>query len=194
MRELRWNLWKLRWFFLVMVGFVVLFVWFFSVVLDAWNGFETGYRTAFIMLQLAFLMLQRERFNIVLRKESANRFYRSMPHAWEKEQRRFLWIDGFCMAGLLLLLAVGLVFQNEFLQKRVPISMFVFFFIYLLISRIFAAIPYIWWVPEVIFGIVFAAVPFVRIPVLFGVGIVIVFVVLQTFLYRYIKRLWYTEE
>ena len=194
MRELLWNLWKMRWLFLVMLGFVAFFIWLFSVASGGENVFETGYRTAFIMLQLTFFMLQRERFDIVLRKESANRFYRSMPHAWEKEQRRFLWLDGFCMTGLLLLLVTGLVFQRGLSQKCVPVSLFAFFLTYLLCSRILAAMPYVWWIPDIIFAIVFAAVPIVRIPVLFCVGVVIAFVVLQVFLYRYIKRLWYTEE
>ena len=77
MRELCWSLWKQRWAFLVFAVTVVIFAGMIYQVAGGYRVFELCYRTAFILLQTVFVVMQRERFLIVLRKERAHRFYRS---------------------------------------------------------------------------------------------------------------------
>ncbi len=194
MRELCWSLWKQRWAFLafgVMVGFCG---WAFYLVLPGRSVFEMCYRTAFVFLQMVFLILQRERFQIVLRKERATRFYRSMPHAWEKEQKRFLWLDMFCVAMLGILLAVGLVFRSELSETLLPFAMVVFFLIYMPASRIMACVPYVWWMLEIAFAAVFICVPALDVSPLLCGGTAVVVGVIQGLLYRFVKKLWDSED
>ncbi len=194
MRELGWSLWKQRWAFLafgILVGFCG---WMFYLVLPECSVFEMCYRMAFVLLQMVFLILQRERFHIVLRKESATRFYRSMTHAWEKEQKRILWLDLFCVAVLAVLLAVGLIFRSEFSETLLPFAMVVFFFIYMPASRIMACVPYVWWVVEIVFAAMFLFVPALDVTPLLCAGTALVVGVIQGLLYRFVKKLWDTED
>lgn len=194
MRELCWSLWKQRWAFLVFAVTVVIFAGIIYLVTDGFGLFEMGYRTAFVLLQMVFLIMQRERFYIVLRKERATRFYRSMPHAWEKEQKRFLWLDMFCVAVLVGLLAVGLVFRSELSETLLPYAMVVFFLIYMPASRIMACVPYVWWMIEIAFAAVFIFVPALDITPLLCGGTVVVVGMIQVLLYRFVRKLWETED
>ena len=127
MRELCWSLWKQRWVFLVFAVTGVLFAGTIYQITGGYGLFELCYRTAFVLLQLIFMLLQRERFHIVLRKERAHRFYRSMPYAWEKEQKRFVRLDVFCIGILAVLLAVGMISRNEFVDVKIPFALVVLF-------------------------------------------------------------------
>ncbi len=194
MKELGWSLWKQRWACLafgVLVGFCG---WAFYLVLPERSVFEMCYRTAFILLQMVFLILQRDRFQIVLRKDGATRFYRSMTHAWEKEQKRFLWLDLFCVAVLGILLAVGLIFQSELSETLLPFAMVVFFLIYMPASRIMACVPYVWWVLEIVFAAVFLVMPALDVTPLLCTGTAVSAGVIQGLLYRFVKKLWDTED
>lgn len=153
MRELWWSLRKQWWSFLAFVVVAVIGVGMVYTVMAETGGyslFELCYRTMFVLLQLMFVLLQRERFQIVLRKVRAHRFYRSMPYAWEKEQRRFVWLDVFCVAMLAVLLAVGIICRNRFDDTLVPYAMVVYFLIYVPTSRIVACVPYVWWMTEIL--------------------------------------------
>lgn len=194
MRELCWSLWKQRWAFLIFAITVISGAWMIFQVTDGDSVFEMGYRTTFILLQLMFLILQRERFRIVLRKESAHRFYRSMPHAWEKEQKRFLWIDLFCVVMLGVLLVIGIVFRNEFSDRLLPFALVVFFLIYMPGTRIMACVPYVWWVLEIVFAAMFLFVPAFDVSPLLCGGTAVVVGVIQWLLYRFVRKLWDTED
>ena len=194
MKELCWSLWKQRWAFLafgILVGFCG---WMFYLVLPECSVFEMCYRMAFVLLQMVFLILQRERFHIVLRKDGATRFYRSMPHAWEKEQKRILWLDLFCVAVLAVLLAVGLIFRSEFSETLLPFAMVVFFLIYMPASRIMACVPYVWWVVEIVFAAMFLFVPALDVTPLLCGGTAVVAGIIQWLLYRFVKKLWESEN
>lgn len=197
MREFRWSLWKQRWAFLAFGVIAVTGAWMIYTVIaetDGYGLFEFCYRTAFVVLQLVFLLLQRERFQIVLRKERAHRFYRSMPQAWEKEQKRFVRLDVFCVVMLAVLLAVGILFRNGFVDGLVPFAMVVFFLIYVPASRIVACVPYVWWMTEIVFAAIFLFVPALDIsPVICG-GTAVVVGIINVFLYRFVRKLWETED
>lgn len=194
MRELRWTLWKMRWYFLIILGMSTFIGWVIWDVTGNCNFFELGFRGAFVMLQLIFLVLQRDRVNIVLRKERSHCFYRSMPNAWRKEKQRFLWMDGFCMACLGVLFLVAVVFQNKFSGNCFPTLFFIMFFYYVLLSRVMAAVPYVWWIQDLVFAALWLFVPLEEVPAGFGIVTMIGFVGIQVLLYRYIKKLWYTQE
>lgn len=194
MRELCWSLWKQRWAFLIFAITVIFGAWMIFQVTDEYSVFEMGYRTAFILLQLMFLILQRERFQIVLRKESANRFYRSMPYAWEKEQKRFIWLDVFCVALLGVLLVIGIIFRNEFSDRLLPFALVVFFLSYMPCSRIVACVPHVWWMTEIVFAAIFMLMPALDISPLLCGGTAIVVGVIQVLLYRFVRKLWDTED
>lgn len=194
MRELCWSLWKQRWAFLIFAITVIFGAWMIFQVADGYSVFEMGYRTAFILLQLMFLILQRERFLIVLRKESAHRFYRSMPNAWKKEQKRFVWLDVFCAAMLAVLLTAGIIFKNEFVDGSVPFAMVVCFLIYVPTSGIVACVPYVWWMTELVFAAIFLFVPALDISPVLCVGTAVAVGVIQWLLYRFIRKLWDTED
>ncbi len=194
MRELCWSLRRQWWAFLAFAVVAAIGAGMIYQVADGYSLFEMGYRTAFVLLQLIFMLLQRERFQIVLRKESAHRFYRSMPHAWEKEQKRFLWLDVFCVAMLAVLLAAGIIFRNKFGDALIPFAMVVYFLIYMPSSRIIACVPYVWWMTEILFAAVFLLMPALDISPLLCAGTAIVVGVIQGLLYRFVKKLWYTED
>lgn len=194
MKELGWSLWKQRWAFLafgVLVGFCG---WAFYLVLQGRSVFEMCYRMAFVLLQMVFLILQRERFHIVLRKDGTTRFYRSMPHAWEKEQKRFFWIDMFCLTVLAVLLAVGLIFRSELSETLLPFAMVMLFLIYMPASRIMACVLYIWWMLEIVFAVVFIFVSDLDVTPLLCGGTAVVTGVIQGLLYRFVKKLWDSEN
>ncbi|MBE5929468.1 MAG: hypothetical protein E7268_00210 [Lachnospiraceae bacterium] len=194
MKELCWSLWKQRWAFLafgILVGFCG---WMFYLVLPECSVFEMCYRMAFVLLQMVFLILQRERFHIVLRKDGATRFYRSMPHAWEKEQKRFLWLDLFGAAVLAVLLAAGVLFQDMFSEALLPFAMVVCFLVYMAASRIMACVPYVWWVLEIVFAAVFIFVPALDVTPLLCGGTAVVAGIIQWLLYRFVKKLWESEN
>jgi len=194
MRELCWSLWKQRWVFFAFAVVAAIFAGMIYQVTDGYSLFELCYRTAFVLLQLIFMILQRERFQIVLRKARAHRFYRSMPYAWEKEQKRLVWLDVFCAAMLALLLAVGIIFRNKFGDALVPYAMVVYFLIYVPTSRIVACVPYIWWMTEIVFAAVFILMPALDISLLLCLGTAVVVGVINVLLYRFVRRLWDTED
>ena len=197
MRELCWSLWKQRWAFLAFVVIVVTGAGMIYTVIaetDGYSLFELCYRTLFVVLQLIFMLLQRERFQIVLRKERAHRFYRSMPRAWEKEQKRFVWLDVFCVTILAVLLAVGILFRNGFADDLTPFAMVVFFLVYVPASRIIACVPYVWWMTEIVFAAIFLFVPALDISPLLCAGTAVVVGVINVLLYRFVRKLWYTED
>ena len=194
MRELCWSLWKQRWAFLAYVVMVAVGAGMVYQVMDGYSLFEMGYRTAFVLLQFIFMLLQRERFRIILRKESAHRFYRSMPNAWKKEQKRFVWLDVFCAAMLAVLLTAGIIFRNEFGDVSVPFAMVVCFLIYVPTSGIVACVPYVWWMSELVFAAIFLFVPALDISPVLCVGTAVAVGVIQWLLYRFIRKLWDTED
>ena len=194
MRELCWSLWKQRWAFLISTVTVAIIVGMMHQIIDVYSLFEMGYRMAFIVLQIMYLILQRERFQVVLRKESANRFYRSMPNAWEKEQRRFMWIDVFGVVGLVVLLAIGLVFRNEFGALAVPFALVISFLVYMPSSRIVACVPYVWWMTEIVVCGVLIVVPGSDVSPLLCAGTAVAVGVIQVLLYRFVRKLWETED
>ena len=187
MRELCWSLWKQRWAFLVFAVTV-------PAAREGFGLFEMGYRTAYVLLQTVFMIMQRERFLVVLRKERAHRFYRSMPHAWDKEQCRFLWIDALCGAILMVFLTVGIVFRKEFTDVGTPFALVVFFLVYMMVSRIMACVPYVWWVSEIVFAVVFLLVPAFGITALFCGGTAVIGGVVLVLLYGFIRKLWKMED
>lgn len=194
MRELCWSLWKQRWAFFAYVVMVAVGAGMVYQVMDGYSLFEMGYRTAFVLLQFIFMLLQRERFRIILRKEGAHRFYRSMPNAWKKEQKRFVWLDVFCAAMLAVLLTAGIIFRNEFGDVSVPFAMVVYFLVYVPTSRIIACVPYVWWMTELVFAAVFLFVPALDISPVLCVGTAVAVGVIQWLLYRFIRKLWDTED
>ena len=197
MRELCWSLWKQRWAFLAFVVIVAAGAGMIYTVMaetDRYSPFELCYRTVFVILQLIFMLLQRERFQIVLRKMRAHRFYRSMPQAWEKEQKRFVWLDLFCVTMLVVLLAVGILFRNDLADDVMPFAMVAFFLIYVPASRIIACVPYVWWMTEIVFAAIFLFVPAFDItPVICG-GIAVAVGAINVLLYRFVRKLWETED
>ncbi|MBQ8315475.1 MAG: hypothetical protein IJ427_05845 [Lachnospiraceae bacterium] len=194
MRELCWSLWKQRWAFFAYVVMVAVGAGMIYQVMDGYSLFEMGYRTAFVLLQLIFMLLQRERFRIILRKESAHRFYRSMPNARKKEQKRFVWLDVYCAAMLAVLLTAGIIFKNEFVDGSVPFAMVVYFLVYVPTSRIIACVPYVWWMTELVFAAVFLFVPAFDISPMLCVGTAVAVGVINVLLYRFVRKLWDTED
>lgn len=194
MRELCWSLWKQRWVFLVFAVTGVLFAGTIYQITGGYGLFEMCYRTVFVLLQLIFMLLQRERFHIVLRKERAHRFYRSMPYAWEKEQKHFIRLDVFCIGMLAVLLAVGIISRNEFVDVKIPFALVVLFLIYVPASRIVACVPYVWWLTDVVFAAMFLLMPALDISPVICVGTAVVVGVINVLLYRFVRKLWETED
>ncbi len=197
MRELCWSLWRQRWAVLFLAVTVVLGAGMLYAVIAVGLGFrlfELGYRIAFVLLQTVFMILQRERFLVVLRKEREHRFYRSMPHAWEKEQRRFMRLDVFCAVTLTGLLIVGSLVRNGFADSKVPFALVVFFLVYMVISRIMACVPYVWWIPEIVFAVVFLLVPALDISPLLCGGTAVAVGAILGLLYGFVRKLWETED
>ena len=193
MRDLKWSLWPLRYFFVLIAGIMAVLLYLVSEEKDGINLLGTAYRTMFVALQMVFLVLQTERFSVVLRKAASHKFYRSMSHAWEKEQRRFLWMDGFILGCLAVLFVVGVLFRSELTGGVVPILPVLVFLLYMVFSRSVAAVPYIGWISGIVFWVLFF-LPIENVPIGVGIGGVVVFAAVQAALYRMIKKLWHTEE
>ena len=117
-----------------------------------------------------------------------------MPNALEKEQRRFLWIDVFGVVGLVVLLAIGLVFRNKFGDLAVPFALVISYLVYMPSSRIVACVPYVWWMTEIAFFGVFIVVPGGDVSPLLCAGTAVAVGIIQVLLYRLVRKLWYTEE
>lgn len=194
MRELCWSLWKRSWELLVFEATAVICMWMIYRVTDGYSVFEMCYRTAFVLLQILFLIMQRERFRVVLRKEGGHRFYRSMPHAWEKERKRFIRLDLFCLGLLTVLLITGSIFRNEFSDWRMPFALAVMFLIYMPSSRIVACVPYVWWMLDIVFAPMFLLMPSMDISPLLCGGTAVVVGVIQVLLYGFVRKLWDTED
>lgn len=194
MRELKWSLWQLRYFFVLIAGIMAVLLYLVSEEKDGINLLGTAYRTMFVALQMVFGILQTERFSVVLRKAASHKFYRSMSHAWEKEQRRFLWMDGFILGCLAVLFVVGVLFRSELTGGVVPILPVLVFLLYMVFSRSVAAVPYIGWIIGIVFWWLLLLLPVETVPIGVGIGGVVVFAAVQAALYRMIKSLWHTEE
>lgn len=196
MRELCWRLWKQRGaLFVIAVGVATCAIMVYQVMeLYGCGLFELCYRTAFVVLLLVFAVLQREQFSIVLRKERSHRFYRSMPHAWEKEQKRLLWIDVFGAFGVLVLLIVGLRFCGKLSEAGLPYALVVFFLVYMVSSRLLVCVPYVWWLAEVVFGLMFVIMSGMDVSPLLCAGTAVVAGGVQGLLCRLVRKLWYMEN
>ncbi len=195
MRELRWSFRGLRVFFVFMVGIFAVVLYFVNEVTNGQKLIETGYRFAFVMLQLVMCVLLSERFSVVFRRAQFHRLYRSMPQAWEKELGRFLWIDGFSLVGAAVLFVVGSVFRNDLTGGRMPTVMVMLFLAHAVIAKALAVLPWwAWWLQEIVFFWLFLFVPMDHIPTGVGIGAVGVYLIVQVFLYRMLKTYWYMEE
>lgn len=194
MKELGWSLWKQRWAVLIFAVTAVIWIGMIFQVTDGYSVFELCYRFAFVLLQILYLILQRERFRVVLRKEGVHKFYRSMPHAWEKERNRFLRLDLFCFGMLTVLLIPGIMCRNEFVEWQMPFALVVFFLIYMPSSRIIACVPYVWWLTDLVFAAMFLLMPALDISPLLCGGTAVVFGGIQVLLYGFVRKLWDTED
>ena len=195
MRELKWSLKGLRGFCILLVGVFALVLFFVNEVTDGKKLLEVGYRMFFVLLQLMMCLILTERFMVVFRRAQFHRFYRSMPSAWEKECRRFLWIDGFFLVCMAVVFAIGVVFRNALAGGTVPTVLVLLLLGKFIVSKALAVLPWwAWWIQEIIFFWLFLLVPMVHIPLGIGIGAVGVYFIIQYFLYRMLKKYWYTEE
>lgn len=195
MRELRWSFRGLRGFFVFLLGLFSVILFLLNEVKEEIDLLETAYRLSFVMLQLMMGVLLSERFFVVLRRTPYHKFYRSMPKAWEKERSRFLWIDGFFLVCAAAMFAIGVVFRKELAGGVAPAVMLLLFLTHAVVAKLLAVLPWwIWWLQEIVFFCLFLFVPVDRIPVGIGIFAVVVYFIIQFFLYGMLKEYWYTEE
>ncbi len=195
MRELRWSLRGLRGLCILVVGIFALVLVLMDEVTDGKNLLEVGYRMTFVLLQLMMCVLLSERFFVVFRRTQYHRFFRSMTKAWEKECRRFLWIDGFILVCMAVVFAIGVVFRNALAGGSVPTVLVLLLLGNSVVSKVLAVLPWwAWWLQEIVFFWLFLFLPMEHIPLSIGIGAVGVYLIIQYFLYRMLKMYWYIEE
>jgi len=194
MKEFGWSLWRNRIGILMTAVISTILAGFALDVFSEYSTFEMFYRMVFVLLEMVFCFFQRERISIILRKDRAHCFYRSMSHAWEKERKRLVCLDVFGASGAAVLLVVGVLRQGSLSEAELPFGMVVFFLLYMVSSRLLACVPYVWILAEFVFGVMFIIMSDMDIsPVLCG-GTAIVTGVIQVLLYRFLRKMWDTED
>ncbi len=93
-----------------------------------------------------------------------------------------------------MLLAVGMISRNEFVDVKIPFALVVLFLIYVPASRIVACVPYVWWLTDIVFAAMFLLMPALDISPVICVGTAVVVGVINVLLYRFIRKLWETED